>query len=267
MDSNRYRRRSYIPRDAPLRATSNLIVKREAIVPSFRQAAAYSEKSTDTSKHHRRLRLDSIWPQGLSNLYEKLYIRVTLAALMLIVFLIVMAINFSPTTSKMPPKNSTVENGSQIVGTAEIQNPNKLQTVSGNSPIIPLSTTQSESVPATFKPLAPADKPQLANLGSTAFNKAYASYTYKDLLAALPLQVSQQRLTLDMIKYGGVSEIAKTLKATATFSTNTGPAYLAHNTSTKSETIIYAKKNMLILIKSEYSHPASLWANYLNNLE
>jgi hypothetical protein len=121
----------------------------------------------------------------------------------------------------------------------------------------------------TFKPIAPSDKPQLARLGSAAYNATIKSYTYYDLFLGQPLQVSQQLVPANFKSAALATQtIATSVKATTTFSTKTGgQAYLASNPTSGLQTVIFSSHNLLIFVQSKYAHSLAEWASYLDSLQ
>jgi len=136
-----------------------------------------------------------------------------------------------------------------------------VSTSDGHSPNLGLSTP-------TFTPVAPKDKPQLAKgISGTTFDGSRDSYSFTDVLNGTPLVVSQQPIPS---KYNSptaaVEAAAKSIGATTVLPTNNIEAYMATNNTSKSQIIVFSMKDILLFIQSYFTHPASIWADYINNL-
>lgn len=148
----------------------------------------------------------------------------------------------------------------------------KLGSIGSTSPSKSGSTSSTTSPPPpqlAFSPAIPVGKPQLADLGINAYDKANGTYSFNDLFLAEPLLVTEQLLPGEYINNpeGLVDRVAKSLKASSIISTNSGLAYMATDGSTDKQTIVFSKKGLLIFVQSTYEHDSSNWATYLDSLQ
>ncbi len=133
----------------------------------------------------------------------------------------------------------------------------------------PSKSTSAISPTLNFTPVVPEGEDQLAEKGSQDYDSTHGIYTFDDLFLAQPLQVSEQILPRG---YGSVaatvSAAAKSFKATTPITTISGvTAYMATDSATQDQTVIYSTCGLLILIKSSYEHSATDWAIYLESLQ
>ncbi len=92
-------------------------------------------------------------------------------------------------------------------------------------------------------------------------------YAYTDSINKIPITVSQQPLptSFKTNQEAQVAELAKKFNATAAINAGKTKAYVG--TSAKGpQSVIFAKNNLLILIKSEQKIEDSAWAEYINSL-
>lgn len=132
------------------------------------------------------------------------------------------------------------------------------------------SATVSGTVP--FTPLVPKDKPQLARLGSSAYNAQYKSYSFDDTFEAQKIRVSEQELPSGQTSAAGlIDKISASLKPQSLqpFTLPNGqPAYLLNATSQAgAQVIIFTVKGLLFFVQSGTTHDADTWINYIANLQ
>lgn len=121
-----------------------------------------------------------------------------------------------------------------------------------------------------FTPVVPKGKPQLARLGSSAYNSQYQSYSFDDTYLALPVRVSQQLMPPGQTSVSGlIDSIAASLKASgqqAFTMANGQPAYLVTGTAEAGkQAVVFSAKGKLIFVQSAYEHDAGEWLGYLNS--
>lgn len=122
----------------------------------------------------------------------------------------------------------------------------------------------------SFQTLSPNGKSVTNNLGGwTRISPAEAApvYTYTDKIEGTPITVSQQELppafksNLDT----QVAELAKKFNATTTVDAGNTKVYIG--TSAKGpQSVIFAKNNLLILIKSDKKIENENWTKYVQSL-
>lgn len=122
----------------------------------------------------------------------------------------------------------------------------------------------------SFSPLAPQDKPQLADpskVGHT-YDQAKSVYSYTDLVVGVPITVSQQPLPSgEGSAQSKIDNIATKLGAEQQIPTNSGTAYLQIDTKNNVHVVVFTKKDVLVLIRGTYPLPADAWAEYINSLQ
>jgi hypothetical protein len=126
------------------------------------------------------------------------------------------------------------------------------------------------SVKPPFTPVAPKDKPELAQGGSdkTAYDGNRDVYSYTDSLLGTSLTVSQQVRPPNFASaQQAVSQVAKSAGAREPIQFKDGTAYLSTDAKTGAQTIIASVKELLIFIQSPYRHSAQDWQAYLDSLQ
>jgi hypothetical protein len=130
---------------------------------------------------------------------------------------------------------------------------------------IPTPTTETASSTQNFTPLVPVGEPQLAKLGSSAYNAKEDSYTFIDLYLAEPLQVSEQPLPTGYgTKANVISKVANSLNA-HTALPGAVPAYLG--LINNKQTVVSSVGGLLVFLQSAYQHTAAQWQAYLASLQ
>jgi len=146
-----------------------------------------------------------------------------------------------------------------------------LSDISGTLSVSQGKAGQTASVAGTipFTPVVPQDKPNLAKLGSSAYNAQYNSYTFNDSYMNQSIRVSEQPLpagktTADLIDKIAVSLKAESTEPIALASGQNG--YLLNNTDqTGRQVVVFSAKNMLVFVQSANAHDAVSWLSYLNS--
>jgi hypothetical protein len=132
-----------------------------------------------------------------------------------------------------------------------------------------VSDIAGASIPLSFKPAAPKDKPDLADLkkGETAYDSTRGTYSYADALLGNQLVVSQQAVPSKFSSPDeAVAAVAKSISATESLDTKKGQAYMKTDKS-GAQVIVLSMKGLLILIQSPFRHAANDWIGYIDNLQ
>lgn len=142
--------------------------------------------------------------------------------------------------------------------------------VSANGAAANSSAIVSGTVP--FTPVVPKDKPQLAKLGSSAYNSQYKSYSFDDTFEGQKIRVSEQELPSGQASASGlIDKISASLKPQSVepfTSPNGQPAYLLNATAQAgAQVVIFTAKDMMFFIQSSAVHDAASWIKYINNLQ
>jgi hypothetical protein len=134
------------------------------------------------------------------------------------------------------------------------------------------SATASVTGTLPFTPVVPKDKPQLAKLGSSAYNSQYKSYSFDDSFMGSKVRVSQQELPSGKSSAADlIDKITPSLQA-QTLQPFTGPdsqpAYLISNTAKAGvQVVIFTLKNRLFFVQASVVHASGDWINYLNSFQ
>ena len=144
------------------------------------------------------------------------------------------------------------------------------QTSSGQSS--PKVLGSATSTKASFKPVAPIGKSELANYapGKTEYDPKYDMYTYSDTFQGSPLTVSEHKLISKFSSTAdAVNKLAAQIDATQKIDLISGSAYLKNNPpgSSEAQDIILSEGNLLLYVESQYSHSVADWQVYLNSLQ
>lgn len=121
----------------------------------------------------------------------------------------------------------------------------------------------------TFVPVAPKDKPQLAqgNSRGTAFDGRRDSYSYTDSMGGVPFTVSEQPMPATFSSASqGLAAVAKSVGASTVIPTKGLSAYETNNSKTSTQTIVFSVNNLLVFIQSYFPHNNGAWAQYINSL-
>lgn len=121
----------------------------------------------------------------------------------------------------------------------------------------------------SYKTVIPAGKTieQLGGWTRVSPPDREAVYAYTDTLAGVQIAVSQQPLPDDFKEdpESSVAELASAYKAEQKLGGTSGTVHIG--TSAKGpQSVILAKSNLLILIKSDAPIPAAAWTEYINSL-
>jgi hypothetical protein len=142
--------------------------------------------------------------------------------------------------------------------------------VNANGAATNSTATVAGTVP--FTPVTPAGKTQLANLGSSAYNAEYKSYSYDDTYMSQKLRVSQQELPSGQNSAAGlIDKIAASLKAqsvTPVTIQSGQPAYILNNTSNAgSQVVVFTVNGKLVFVQAATAFDPSIWPDYLNTFQ
>lgn len=121
-----------------------------------------------------------------------------------------------------------------------------------------------------FQTVSPNDKPvdQLGGWKRVSPPENDPVFSYTDHIDDVVINVSQQLLPkgFDQDTNSKIAELAKRFNATAKINTTSATAYVG--TSSKGpQSVILAKRGLLILISSEKPIKNESWARYINSLE
>ncbi|HVO86558.1 MAG TPA: hypothetical protein VMT23_02385 [Candidatus Binatia bacterium] len=123
---------------------------------------------------------------------------------------------------------------------------------------------------ASFKPVAPIGKPQLANYaaGQTTYDGLHDMYTYDDTFQGAPLTVSQHAVTSQYTSAtDAVTKIAAQIGATNKIQLTNGTAYLKTDPVSNAQDIILSVRGILLYVDSKTSHSPADWQVYLVGLQ
>lgn len=155
--------------------------------------------------------------------------------------------------------------GLQLVHRHQLANANALS-AAATKKLATVATTKPG-----FKPVIPASKTELAagKAGQTAFDTKRDTYSYNDTLKGQALVVSQQPLPANFkSNKDALANISKALNATQAVVTSAGATgYIATDTKSNSQTVVFALNDKLIFIRSPFSHPTTDWQVYLSTLK
>jgi hypothetical protein len=120
-----------------------------------------------------------------------------------------------------------------------------------------------------FTPLVPSNQPNFSSVGQeAAFDATKDVYSYQDSLDGTQFTLSQQPVPANFSSAkDAVQSVAKSLSASTALITKTGTAYLATDSQSNSQIIVYTVDDLLIFIQSPFTHPGSDWVNFLNTLK
>jgi len=133
--------------------------------------------------------------------------------------------------------------------------------------IRPAATHITYSKP-DFSPVAPASEATLLNPGHGAiFDGVKDTYSYEDKLDNVEIIVSEQPIPSNFSSAKvALLSIAKSINAATLLVTKSSTGYLATDTVSNQQTVVYTLDNLLIFIQSPFTHPTSAWIGYLNSL-
>jgi len=142
---------------------------------------------------------------------------------------------------------------------------------SGNSSTTGKAAGGSIKGTPTFNTILPSDK-NIQELGGWARvsppNAPNPTYAYVDELQGVKINVSQQLIPKNFRAdvAGSVKNLATQFNAKQTIEIDGGVAYLGNSTDGV-QSLVFAKHDLLILIKAASQLPDDAWADYINSLE
>jgi hypothetical protein len=136
------------------------------------------------------------------------------------------------------------------------------QTSSGTSATYASSAATTLSAAPTFSPAVPEDKPQLATNGT--FDASLGSYEYNDDFLTQTVAITEQQVVASTTASAAVSAAAASALATQQIQLNSGTAYMATDTTSGAQVIVFSTKGLLIYVRSSVSHDAATWQPFLN---
>jgi len=156
-----------------------------------------------------------------------------------------------------------VAGGAGWWGINRLQGSSKSSSDAGSAAVQPVRASPS------FKPIAPKDKPQLANFEPkvTYYDGRHDTYSFTDLLPGGHITVSEQPLPAKLGPLPqALASVAAQVGAKEQLVTDHGPAYMNTNPKSGSQIIVFTLNNLLIFINSPYGHNSGAWKDYINNL-
>jgi hypothetical protein len=165
----------------------------------------------------------------------------------------------------------TVAVGLNAHNFASIHTTDKSPAVSAQTPYSSGSkqTTDAPAKPS-FTVLAPRDKAQLGQVGTpkTAYDGTRNTFSFMDTYLGTELTVSEQPLPT---KYGSpqdaAAKIAQSLHAKEVIGVSNGAAFMETDSKSNSQTIVYAKSDVIVFIQSPFKKEALNWKYYLDGLQ
>lgn len=119
-----------------------------------------------------------------------------------------------------------------------------------------------------FTPLVPAQEPQLAQLGSKAYDNAHGAYTFDDTYLGEPVRVSEELIPPGFNATTSVKDATDSvMRAAQPFAAPSGTGYVGSSTTTGAQVVVAAQKGILIFVQTQYQHPGYAWKLYLNSLQ
>lgn len=130
------------------------------------------------------------------------------------------------------------------------------------------ATTPTLSKP-NFIPVVPQSEASLASVGpKSAYDGTRNTYSYSDTFQGTSLTVSQQPVPASFKSAtAAITTVAKSLGAATPVLANNGTGYLATDTKSGSQTVVFALNDVLIFVQSPFKHSAADWASYLGTLK
>jgi hypothetical protein len=120
----------------------------------------------------------------------------------------------------------------------------------------------------SFTPLAPKDKPQLAQSTAkvTAYDGRHDTYSYVDLLPGGHITVSEQALPTNTGSPDkALATVALRSGADKRFETKSGTAYMRTDPKNGSQIVIFSINSLLLFINSPYGHTTATWKAYIDS--
>lgn len=135
--------------------------------------------------------------------------------------------------------------------------------------VVVITTASSRSSPV-FQTVSPNNTPveQLGGWKRVSPPDSDPVFSYTDKIDDVTIRVSQQQLPkgFDQDTSSKIAELAKRFNATSKIATASATTYIG--TSSKGpQSVILAKRNLLILISSEKAIKNESWATYIDSLE
>jgi hypothetical protein len=102
----------------------------------------------------------------------------------------------------------------------------------------------------------------------TSYDGSKNTYSFTDTVGGKSILVSQQPVPN---KFKNATEavmtVAQSLGANESTSTDDGTAYIASDSKSNSQTVVFTKNNLLLFIQSPFKHTGNEWSSYINSLK
>jgi hypothetical protein len=143
--------------------------------------------------------------------------------------------------------------------------------VAANTVINKSIATATESSRPDFTPIQPKVTTQAGepngNKTATGYDGSRNTYSFKDEVGGNPIVVSQQPIPNKFSSATiAVAQVAESLSAKESTQTNVGTAYIATDTKSNAQTIVFSKNDLLLFIQSPFKHTGLEWRQYIDKL-
>lgn len=146
---------------------------------------------------------------------------------------------------------------------------NAPSTLGGNAaPHESVTNGYKPSETLNFVALVPATEPQLAKLGSKAYDSTHGEYTFDDLYMGEPVRVSEELIPSGFDAATAVKDATgSVMRAPEPFTAPGGTGYVGNSTTTGAQVVVAAQRGILVFVQSQYQHPGYAWQQYLSTLQ
>jgi hypothetical protein len=143
--------------------------------------------------------------------------------------------------------------------------PNNQASLAAKTTVKQASSTNKPS----FTPVVPKSQPQLANstFGRTAYDPGRDVYTIMDTYLGSPLTINETAIPSNQNAQQALNQSASQIGAAQGLSVSGVTAFVQPNTSSGSQTAVFALHGVLVYVNSPKVHSLDQWKTYLESLQ